>query len=90
MSAGNTVEEALSQSISEICEHMVSNDFLISEHDKYYRIDPLTLNNELQDKIKNIENAGSKLLIFDLSYIISGKHFGMLYYSFLFVYLCSY
>lgn len=68
MSAGNTVEEALSQSISEICEHMVSNDFLLSEHDKYYRIDPLTLNNELQDKIKNIENAGSKLLIFDLSY----------------------
>ena len=68
MCAGNTIEEALNQGLSEICEHMVLNKFFTEDQSIYYAIDPSVLNPELQQKIINIQNAGFKIYIFDLSY----------------------
>lgn len=68
LAAGNTVEEALNQGLSELCEHMITDRFLLEEQDFYYVIDPTILNPYLQEAISNIEKAGFKFLVFDLSY----------------------
>ena len=69
MAAGNTLEEALNQGISELCEHHVLNNFFKNIQDKYYFIDI----KEIKDKnilntISNIEKNNNKLYIIDLSY----------------------
>lgn len=72
LAAGNTIEEALNQGLSELCEHMIADRFILEEQEQYYVIDPAVLSPHLQTAIHNIENAGFKFLIFDLSY-----NFGM-------------
>lgn len=68
MSAGNTIEEALNQALSELSEHIVTDSFFEKPQNMYYIIDKSSLNKELQDKINNIEQTGLKTYIFDLSY----------------------
>ena len=68
LAAGNTIEEALNQGLSELCEHMVADKFLLNEQDKYYAINLKSLSPHLQTIINNIENAGFKFFVFDLSY----------------------
>lgn len=72
LAAGNTIEEALNQGLSELCEHMTADRFMLEEQEQYYVIDPNVLSPHLQTAIHNIENAGFKFFIFDLSY-----NFGM-------------
>ena len=68
LAAGNTVEEALNQGLSELCEHMTVDRFMLEEQEEYYVIDTNSLSPHLQTAIHNIENAGFKFFIFDLSY----------------------
>lgn len=69
MAAGNTVEEALNQGLSELCEHYVSEHFFNSDFDNYYAINLDAIDNpELQEKITAIRDSGSNLYIFDLGY----------------------
>lgn len=70
MSAGNSVEEALNQGISEICEVYCRNNFFDSTEKLYYIIDKKYIKNpNLLEIINTIESIGYKLYIFDLSYI---------------------
>lgn len=67
--AGNTIEEALNQGLSELTERMAEKKFFEEEQEMYYLIDLNSINNkELQEKISNIQAAGNKIYIFDLSY----------------------
>lgn len=68
LAAGNSLEEALNQGLSELCEHMTVDKFMLEEQDIYYVIDPSILSPHLQSAINNIEKAGFKFFIFDLSY----------------------
>lgn len=67
--AGNTVEEALNQGLSELTERMAERLFLEKPQDIYYRINlNKIINSALQEKIQKIEEAGNKLYVYDLSY----------------------
>ena len=68
LAAGNTIEEALNQGLSELCEHMISDRFMLEEQNQYYVIDTEILSPHLQTAVHNIEKAGFKFFIFDLSY----------------------
>ena len=70
MAAGNTLNEALVQGISELVERHVSNLVLFKQStETHYAINLNNINNpELQDKIKNIQAAGYELFLIDLSY----------------------
>lgn len=68
LAAGNTIEEALVQGTSEIFERLVIEKFFQEKQSKYYYIDNNILDEELQDKINNIINAGYEIKIYDLSY----------------------
>ena len=69
MAAGNTLEEALNQGLSEICERIVTAKFFENEYDKYYLIDSETIkNNQLKEKINKIKENNCDFYIFDLSY----------------------
>lgn len=67
--AGNTVEEALNQALSELTERMAERLFLETPQDIYYRINLNSITNpELQERIQRIEEAGNRLYVYDLSY----------------------
>lgn len=69
LSAGNTITEALTQSMSELCERIGTKRFFLEECDKYYSLDLTKIDNqEIQEKIHNIWKAGYKFYVFDLSY----------------------
>lgn len=70
MAAGNTLNEALVQGISELIERHVSNRVLFKQSTEvHYAINLNNINNaELQEKIKKIQNAGYELYLIDLSY----------------------
>lgn len=69
MSAGNTIEEAINQALSEICEKASSHRFYLENVDNYYLINKeLITNNTLKNHIKQIEDLGYYFYIFDLSY----------------------
>lgn len=68
MAAGNTIEEALVQGLSEIFERHVAEEFFKCEQEKYFVINKSALNNELQTMIKRIEETGNTIEIYDLSY----------------------
>ncbi len=67
--AGNTVEEALNQALSELTERMAQRLFLETPQEIYYRINLNSITNpELQERIQHIEEAGNRLYVYDLSY----------------------
>lgn len=66
---GNTLDEALVQAISEICEHLCTESMILNPQEKYYVVpNEKIANAEIIEKIQNIENLGYKIYIFDLSY----------------------
>lgn len=68
MAAGNTIEEALNQGISELYERYVSEKFYKEIQDIYYCVDYNKLKNQkLKQLCKNLEKD-FKIFIFDLSY----------------------
>ena len=69
MSAGNTIEEALNQGLSEVFEVFVTDAFYENKVKETYFIDKNTITNEeLLKTIQKIEDNGFKLYILDLSY----------------------
>ena len=69
LAAGNTIEEALIQALSECYEHHVAYLFYNNPQNIYYQINlsSLSLSQYLKDIINNIEK-NNKLYIFDMSY----------------------
>lgn len=69
MSAGNSIEEALNQGLSEVFEVYVTDAFYENKVDKAYFIDKNTITNKnLLEIIQKIEDNGFNLYILDLSY----------------------
>lgn len=68
LAAGNTVEEALVQGMSEIFEHYAGAKIHQNKYDKYYSINRTILPRYLQNIITRIESKGNRIKIFDLSY----------------------
>lgn len=68
MAAGNTLEEALIQGISEVFERIVDEAIFKDKQEKYFYINNNILPEYLKTIIKNIENSGNKFYLFDLSY----------------------
>ena len=68
LSAGNSLEEALTQGISELFERYVTELVLKNTTKKYYYIDNNSLSSDMQEMIKKIELTGNSVKIFDLSY----------------------
>lgn len=70
MCAGNTLEEALVQGISELCERSVTEQFLFNPQEKYYAVNKKSIHNPtLLNMMKSIEeNDGLDITIIDLSY----------------------
>ena len=67
--AGNTIDEALSQGLSEQLERLTSTNFFTNECDTYYNIEKKYIKNqEILNKINLIESLGYKLYLIDLSY----------------------
>lgn len=68
MAAGNSLEEALNQGLSEIFERYVSECFFKLKEDKYFCIQPDSIKNqELKKLIENIQQQHN-FYLFDLSY----------------------
>ena len=69
MAAGNTLEEAFNQGISELFERYVLFQFYQNKIDKYYILKKENIQNqELKNIIQNIENTNKKIIIIDFSY----------------------
>ena len=69
MAAGNTLEEALNQGLSEIMEHYAISEFFKKEMDNYYCIDLNTITNKnIKKIIDKMESLNYELYLFDLSY----------------------
>lgn len=69
MAAGNTLEEALIQGISEIFEHYTAINFFKELQETYYEIDQKYLPQSIQEKINLIKkNDNYSFKIYDLSY----------------------
>lgn len=68
LAAGNTLQEALNQAISEIFEDEMSEYFFTHENVSYVEINPKSLSADKQLFIQKIEEAGFKVKILDLSY----------------------
>lgn len=69
MAAGNTLEEALNQGISEIFERYVTFEFYQNKIDKYYILEKNDINNNIiKDLITNIETHNNKIYFIDFSY----------------------
>ncbi len=71
LSAGNTLEEALNQAISEIFESEVSEYFFTHKNIPYVEINPAFLSKNKQELINNVIQAGFQIKILDLSYIFN-------------------
>lgn len=69
MSAGNTIEEALNQGISEILERYCTNEFFKNPNLNYYFINNNNIENKkIQSIIKSFEKNNFKVIILDLAY----------------------
>ena len=72
MSAGNTIEEALNQGISEILERYCTNEFFKNPNLNYYFINNNNIENKkIQSIIKSFEKNNFKVIILDLAYTFS-------------------
>lgn len=69
LSAGNTIDEALSQAMSELCERIGTANFFLQNCEHYYALNLDNIENkDIQEKIENIQKAGYIFYVFDLSY----------------------
>lgn len=69
LSAGNTITEALTQAMSELCERIGTANFFLGKCDKYYILNLDNIENTtIKNTIKKIQNLGYKFYVFDLSY----------------------
>lgn len=70
LSAGNTLEEALIQGLSEVYEHYVFNLLYNNRQNIYYLLDlnKIYLSDYLKCLIQKIQQKGYRILIYDLSY----------------------
>lgn len=71
MAAGNTLEEALIQGISEIFEHYIRDDFYsLKENTTYYiiNLDNLQISEYLSNLIQSLYSNSFQLYLFDFSY----------------------
>lgn len=66
--AGNTLEEAIIQAISEIYEREVHVNYLKTNKNKYYYLDISCLSQYIQNLIKKLEELNYEVRIYDLSY----------------------
>lgn len=71
LSAGNTLDEALNQGISEIFEEEIVEYFFSKNNkgDNIYEINPSCLSIDKQEKIQMAKDLGFNIKILDLSYI---------------------
>lgn len=69
LAAGNSIEEALTQGLSEICERIGLVNFYFKPQEQFYAIDLTKIKNkDLKDKIDKINKAGYLFYVIDLSY----------------------
>ena len=68
MSAGNTLEEALVQGLSEIFEHYVTMNIFKDAYNSYFELDVDILDISLQNIIHKIKSTGNDIRLFDLSF----------------------
>ena len=69
LAAGNSIEEALTQGLSEICERIGLVNFYFKPQERFYAIDLTKIKNkDLKDKIDKINKAGYLFYVIDLSY----------------------
>jgi YcaO-like protein with predicted kinase domain len=68
LAAGNTIEEALIQGISELYERYAQTLFSMQTKTTYYYLNPNTFSDSIQQLIKNITNLGYETKVYDLSY----------------------
>lgn len=69
MAAGNTIEEALNQGLSELCEYVAKLAFYFGQCKNYYSINLNSIKSpEVQEKIQNLKKLGYDFYIFDFSY----------------------
>lgn len=72
MAAGNNFKEAFIQGFSEVLEHHYTGMYLDTIFDKYYELDLNNIQNEsIKNSIKNIQDAGKTIKIYDISYNIN-------------------
>lgn len=67
--AGNTLEEALNQGISEVFECYVRDLYFSKKFDKYYILNEETLNETNQQFLNNIRQKGYEIFLLDFSYL---------------------
>lgn len=68
LAAGNTLDEAFVQGISEICERYILGQLFFNNQSIYYQLNKSNLPNNFQDIIRSIEKQQNKVFIYDLSY----------------------
>lgn len=79
MAAGNTIEEALTQSCSELCEHHVEKQIFF-ETQPFYQINLKNKNypNYIMNFFNKLENDGYKYYVYDFSYLYEVPVLGLL------------
>lgn len=70
LAAGNTIEEALTQGLSECYEHYVGDMIFREPQSQYYElnIENMSIGNYLKDYINGIKSLGYDFYIYDFSY----------------------
>lgn len=69
MSAGNTLQEALNQGLSEIMEHYANMQFYMAPQEEFFIIDKQSIHNEyILQIMSNLEELGYTIYLLDLSY----------------------
>ena len=79
MAAGNSTEEALTQGLSEICEHYVHYE-IYHENRKFYYLDlsKIELSDHLKAYFEKLDSNGYNYYIYDFSYLYQMPVLGLL------------
>lgn len=79
MAAGNTLEEALTQGLSEICEHYVHQQIYYENRNFYYLdIDNMILPSYLSNYFHKLKELGYQYHVYDFSYLYQVPVIGLL------------
>lgn len=81
MAAGNSIEEALTQSLSEICEHFVSEAIFFENRNNFYYIkdiQKIKCSSHIKDYFIQLSEKGYKYYIYDFSYLYNVPVVGLL------------
>lgn len=79
MAAGNSLEEAITQSCSELCEHYVGDQIYFEDRPFYYlNLDKLRVPNYIINFLNNLEKEEYKYYIYDFSYLYNLPVVGLL------------